>query len=347
MKKILILLGLLLVIGHFTKILIDSGQFRQIQNQGFGSCNQRAEIPGAEDMEYSTSQKLIFVSSDNRPQKGEKDKPSGGIYVFSPENTAPALLVSPALPFPFHPHGLSLWEEGGNTRLFVVNHRPEESTIEVFDWLGGQLIHVRSYSHDVLITPNDILATGAEEFFVSHDHGSRSHFAQTIEHFSRFGRGYLTRYDGTSFFVVDSGISFANGLALDRAKKILYLAAMLEKAVRVYDLSNLAEPKQIHRIDLSAAPDNLSLGPDGTLWVAAHPRVLTLKSHSETHSYPSPSLVIKIKNPSSREAIPKEVMIDEGKIIPAASIALPAAGKLYLGAIYDPRVLVCDLPRAD
>jgi len=347
MKKILILVVILLVAGHFAKILIDSGQFRKIQNQGFGSCKLRAEIPGAEDMEYSPAQKLIFVASDNRPQKGEKDKPSGGIYAFSPENNAPAHLVSPALPFPFHPHGLGLWEEDGNTRVFVVNHRGEESTIEVFDWMGGQLIHVRSFSHDVLVTPNDILATGAEEFFVSHDHGSRSHFAQTLEHFSRIGRGYLTRYDGTSFFVVDSGISFANGLSYDGKKKILYLAAMLEKAVRVYDLSNPAEPKQIHRIDLPAAPDNLALGSDGNLWVAAHPRLLTLKSHSETHSYPSPSVVIKITNPSTAKAMAKEVMIDDGKIIPAASIALPAAGKLFLGAIYDPRVLVCEVPRAD
>lgn len=342
MKKILPAILVLLLAIHFGKILLDSGQFRKIENQGFGNCRVRAELPGSEDLEYSPALKKIFVSSDNRPEKGSNELPSGAIYAFSPTDQAPPERISPNLNFPFHPHGIALWEEQGNIRLFAVNHRPEESTLEVFDWVGGKLSHVRTYSHDVLVTPNDLLALGPEDIFISHDHGSRSHLAQSLEHFTRWGRGYLTHYDGTAFFVVDSGISFANGLAFDPKNKRLYLAAMLEKAVRVYDLNDPNKPLFLRSIPLTAGPDNIKLDTNGNLWVAAHPKLLTLKSHSEKHSYPAPSMVIRVKNLDSNTPLAEEVMVDDGKILPAASVALPVGKKIFLGAIYDPRILECD-----
>jgi arylesterase / paraoxonase len=347
MKKIFLAGGALLSIGlavHVGKLLTDAGVFWKGEAKGFTFCTERARLTGAEDMEWSPGLKRVIVSADFRPAAGEANPPSGAIYAFNPDINEAAARVSPDLPFSFHPHGIALWEDKNGTVLLAINHRPEESTIERFRWEKDGFRHEETLRDPLLITPNDLVATGPREFFLSHDHGSRSHFAQAVEHYARLGRGYLTRFDGKSFARVADGIFFANGLALDSAQRLLYVAAMLEKSVRVYDVKDPAHPAYLRRIQLSAGPDNVKLASDGALWIAAHPKILTLKKHSEHHQEKAPSVIIRVKNPAAAAAQAEEVMVEPGPRLSAASVALPLGENLYLGTIYDNVVLRCPLP---
>lgn len=346
MKKLVLGIVGVAVLGigvHAGKLLADAGAFRTIVNRGFDACQERARLVGAEDLEWSPTLGRIVVSADYRPGKNVENPPSGGIYLLAAEGKPLLERVSEDVPFSFHPHGIALWEEGGKVRLFAINHRPEMSTIEIFDWNGKRFAFVKTLQDPLLITPNDVIATGPEALWISHDHGSRSHFLQQLEHYSRIGRGFLSRYDGTAFARAADGIFFANGLALDKQRKLLYVAAMLEKSVRVYDVSS-AEPKLLRAIPLSAGPDNITLDSDGTLWAGAHPKILTLKKHSEEHGLPAPSLVMRVKEPWRDGAVGEEMMVNDGSAISAASVALPLGKQLFLGSIYDQKILSCPKP---
>lgn len=326
------------------QLLADAGFWWVGKPRGFDACVERAQVTGAEDMEWSPSLKRIVVSADFRPGLGAENPPSGAIYTLDPASNEAPVRVSPDLPFAFHPHGIALWEEKGGPVLFAINHRPEESTIEIFRWRDKGFRHEETLRDPLLITPNDLVATGPREFFLSHDHGSRSHFMQNLEHYLRWGRGYLTRYDGKNFARVANGIFFANGLALDEKKQILYVAAMLEKKVRVYDVKDPAHPVLRHRILVAAGPDNIKLAEDGSLWIGSHPQLFALKRHSERHQEIAPSLVIRVKDPSSDHAVAEEVMVNAGDQLSATSVALPLGDRLFLGTIYDRRLLSCPRP---
>ncbi|RZA05116.1 MAG: hypothetical protein EOP11_13535 [Proteobacteria bacterium] len=323
---------------------MDAGVFWKASNRGFDQCTERARITGAEDMEWSAGISQVIVSADFRPAAGEENPPSGAIYGFNPSNKQAPIRLSPDLPFSFHPHGIALWETKSGPRLFVINHRPEKSTIELFSWGGKSFVHEETLDDPLLITPNDIAATGPREFYVSHDHGSRSHFAQALEHYARWGRGYLSYFDGKTLRRVANGIFFANGLSIDLANQRLFVAAMLEKSVRVYDVQNRLNPVLVKALKLNAGPDNVQLAEDGTLWIGAHPKILALKKHSEHHETPAPSLVIRVKQPLKEEAYAEEIMSDTGEKISAVSVALPWKNHLFLGSIYDQKILDCPRP---
>jgi len=334
----------LFAVFHVGKLVWDAGVFWKEENRGFENCEERARITGAEDLEWSQGIKRVVVSADYRPSAKGEHSPSGAIYTFDPEGKAPAERVSPDLPFPFHPHGIALWETSEGPRLFAINHREEESTIEIFRWEKKRFVYEETLRDPLLITPNDILALGPRTFYLSHDHGSRSHFAQSLEHYARWGRGYLTHFDGRKFQKVAGGVFFANGLSFDGGHALLYVAAMLEKAVRVYDVKNPLEPRYLRSISLPAGPDNIKPSGDGALWIAGHPQILKLKKHSEDHAVKAPTVIMRVAHPESDDAKAETLMVDDGQRLAASSVALFLTPRVFLGSIYDDKILACTPP---
>lgn len=51
-------------------------------------------------------------------------------------------------PTTFNPHGISVWEQGNQITIFVVNHRPKSDTVEVFRYKDAIkekiLVHLRT-----------------------------------------------------------------------------------------------------------------------------------------------------------------------------------------------------------
>jgi arylesterase/paraoxonase len=342
MKKLLWVIPLALITAHFGKLVIDAGAFRSLQNKGFANCVSRGEVVGAEDMEWSAILEKVIVSSDFRPEHGEETA-SGALYAFSPKDNAPAVKVTNALPFPFHPHGLGIWEQGIKVRVFAVNHRPEEDTVEIFTWEGDHLEHENTLRDPNLFTANDILATGPDSFYVTLDHGSAIHFWQQVEHFTRFGRGSLMHFDGKNFNTVEEHIFFANGLAQDPARGLLYVAEMLAKKIRVYKMEDRGKITYLRSISLASAPDNIKVDEQGDLWAGTHANLFALKKHSENHRAKAPTVIVQIAQPFEEKSKIQDRMIDDGKKLSAASIALHLGGHLYLGSIYDDKVLDCQL----
>src|SRR5512135_3197286 len=207
---------------------------------------ERMEIPAPEDITIDHAAGVAFVSSQRRRDEKTgkiwlrpEDQPGGALFALdlSGEQVAKRLLTDhDALGFPFHPWGISLFcGQNGERRLLVINHRgSDDHAVEAFDVEGGRLRHagtVRDPEH--LIGPNDLVALDGDRFYVTNDHGARRALLQLLESGAALPWSTVAFYDGSHFHTVAKRIVHANGIALDHARRRLYVAAVRSK--QIYD----------------------------------------------------------------------------------------------------------------
>lgn len=333
---------MILFFAFVLKILVDAGSFKEINAHFQGSCRPIPSVAGPEDVEYFPAAHSLIISSDHRPEHPGQTVAPGALYELdlSREGASAKVLATDLGP-DFHPHGIAGWAAGDVSRLWAINHREHRTTIEVFDYLPGKLTHRETLDSPLLENANDLVATGANSFYVTSDHGYASALISKLEDFSRVGLGYVSEYDGHSFSVALRNIRYANGLALSPDHGRLFVAAMFGRAVQVY----LREPGGALRfereIPLGTAPDNLMMDEDGALWIGAHPKLLTLKKHSQNHRIPAPAQVLRITHPESEAPQVQEIFLDNGEQISAASVAFRLKNRLILGSIFGDHLLDC------
>jgi arylesterase/paraoxonase len=334
MRIKVVLILLLLIGGHFGLLVLDAGILYQPVNHNLEHCIVNETLVGPEDFAVAETGAL-YISSDDRSVKGVETP--GALWLFENGDLSSSGLSTSDLS---HPHGLGIWGKGDQTQLFVINHSPQGSSVEIF---RSNLSKMSSIMHPLLINPNDIHPMGQTSFYVTHDHGSTNPILKKIENYSRFGRGYVSFYDGMDFRVVSSGISYANGVVADEAGRHLFVASMLGKKIYVFSIESDFGLKKLRTIDLEFAPDNLSLTPDGDLIVGAHTKALDLAAHAEDPTRPSAFAVLRIMNPTSVEPKVDIILSGDGVLISGVSGAQVVGQKLFVGSIFQKKMLVCDL----
>lgn len=356
---------LLLASGRVAKLVLDAGAFRKLIRRGGEHCRTIAALPGTEDMELVG--RRLYISSDHRPEHPGAPTAPGDIWFWNIDDpTARPERLTVSLPFELHPHGISAIRmftgEVNATRLFVVNHGRDQSVIEVFDHIDGQtLLHQQTLRDPLIITPNDIAAVSGDEFYFTNDHGSRSHLRQTLEAYARVGSGSLVHYGGAEkgFRLEEKEINFANGLWLTADRAYLFVAAMLERQIRIYRRDN-GTLSLATTLSLDTAPDNVQLDAAGDLWVGAHPNLFKLKAHAANHTTAAPAQILRIaaplagllpnqasgENQTRVAATPaiEEILLDDGTLVSAASVAVHDGKRVFIGTIYEPKLIECTLP---
>ena len=354
---LVILTFLFLAAFYVSKLVYDAGAFKTLSPHFAGTCRSIEGINGAEDMEIDTLTQQLFISADNRPEAHGELTADGALYSLdlTKAETTPKR-VSPPLPFSFHPHGLGLLRDQRGLRIFVVNHRQDpvsrgssdgfkrpnamSDTIEVFDLVGSSLSYVKSVADEKLTTPNDVTPINREQFYVTNDHGSPSPFQQSIESYTRIGRGNILFYDSRTFRVEVSHLSFANGIRVSADHAKIFLAETLARAVDIYD-RDASGLKFVKKIDLGTAPDNIDVNSDGSLWIGAHPNLFKLKASSHDHTKKAPAQIVRVREPLSDQPVVEELFLDDGDKISAASVGVKTNGRLFIGSIFDRRMLDC------
>ena len=343
----------LLAVGWAGLLAWRGGLFVDTSPLSPGACRAIPGFLGPEDIAVDHRHRLAYVTGVDRYAVFEKGgSPDGHLISLSVQNGAPRTRRLQPLPADsFFPHGLDFLETADGGRLFVVDHGADgrSHAIRVFTpTAAGDLALAASYAGSALIDPNDVAAVDGSRFYVTNLYGSRGSLGRLAENYFFLPRANVLFFDGERFRVVARGLMLANGIVYDRARERVYVAEVLGRRVRVYRVNPFAgDLVEERRIALPFGPDNLALDENGDLWAAGHPNLLATARMMRDLAKPAPSAVARITDPASAEPRVELVFRDPGTMIPAASIALPFAGRLLIGAVYGDHLLSCPLPGAD
>ena len=338
---ILVILGLL---GAALWRTLDSfGHFDDVSRDFAGRCTPVTGVAGPEDIVIDKARGLAFISSLNR----RDDESRGAIHIVDPADPLAAggwRDMTGGAPAAFKPLGLDYYEGEGVRRLFVVN--AAANAVELYD-VGedGALAHLESFSEPRLTSPNNVAAVGPRAFYVTNDvKAGRDSMLGNFRFLTRAASGAVLFTDGTAWRVAADGLRFANGVAVSSDGRRLYAAETAGEAVRIYERNpGSGALRALQTIETPFAPDNITIDAEGAVWVAGLPKPLALPAHAADPDMRVPSAVMRIDEGGAREVIYR----DPGEEISAATVAARAGQALLIGALYENKFLICELPGAE
>lgn len=195
-------------------------------------------------------------------------------------------------------------------------------------------LHVSAEQH---CASNDLVSLSGETL-VSFDHAGCGMRAAIEDVFGLARSGLAAEQGGPVF----AGVQYANGVAQAVTGEIA-LAMTREKAVAFLRSagSGFAEAR---RATTPGGPDNLTVGPDGSIYAAVHPSLAWIGAHRRLGLPRAPSRIVRI-DPDTLDV--RLVFEDlRGDHFPGASVAVDTGRKLVLGGVAADGLLVCDLPGA-
>jgi arylesterase/paraoxonase len=349
MKKwvlITLLIVILLCAGWVLDLLWSAGQFRDIDSHFSGTCHPVTGAVGAEDITIHPITGIAYISSCDRRAVAKGKPGNGGIFAYdlNMDGSKPINLTPDADP-DFQPLGISLYvDKGGRDALLVVNHQGGKNAVEIFLLMEGRLVHQRTVTDPALVSPNNILAVGPEQFYVTNDHRHTGGFMRFVEDYGRQAWSSVLFYTGSGFFEAATGLGYANGINISSDGRLLYVSTTVEQVLYIYDRNpSTHEISLKETIALHTGLDNVELDVAGRLYIAAHPKLLTYVKHAKDAAYLSPSQVLRLQARSGSGYRVDEIYLDSGAEISGASVAAVSGSRMLIGSVFDPKFLDCQL----
>ena len=350
MRNIIIALAAItVVVGVFVvRFLSSSGQFTTLIPRVLETCEAVPAPAGPEDLVIDRENGHVFLSAYDRRAAWGGENVRGGIHRFSLKGATYSIVdVTPSTPEKFLPHGISLYTaDDGQKTLYVINHvSPEQHQVERFAIdEKGDLRHLETIQDPAISSPNDIHAIGARQFYVTNDHANLSGTRRMMEDLFRWDDATLAFFDGNKGSIVAEGLTLPNGVNGSADGKSIYVTESTDRMLRLYD-RNLENGtlKERDRVFLGTGVDNIDVAADGSLWIGAHPKMLTFASHRNNPDVVAPSQVIRVEQKPGGGGEAREIYLDLGEQISASSVAAVHEGKMVIGAVLDPKIVICTL----
>jgi arylesterase / paraoxonase len=346
MKKVLIFLLVLVVsvAAWIINLMWSAGSFKTIEPHFSGTCREIRGVVGAEDITIHPLTAMAYISVCDRRAVDEGKSAGGGIYAYNlkAENPSPVKLTSgPGTDF--QPHGISLYiDPGGQETLFVVNHSGGTHKIEIYDFQDGRLIHRKTVSDTALVSPNDIVAVASDRFYISNDHGYTSGIMKFFEEYLKLRLSNVVYYNGTKFSEAATKIGYANGINVSQDGKTLYLCAITEMSLIVFNRNLETGALSLReKIPLDTGGDNIEIGPSGDLWIGSHPQLLKFVAHKKDPGKISPSQVLRIEIHAPGKYRINEVYLDSGREISGSSVCAVYKKRMLVGSVFEEKFLDC------
>ncbi|KAB8236667.1 uncharacterized protein BDW43DRAFT_241850 [Aspergillus alliaceus] len=269
-------------------------------------------------------------------------------------------------------------DNGRRLRFWLVNHRlpvdtvtgkrlldatkiGANSTIEVYDLdlrhseESNRLEHVKTIVSDAIISPNNLVVVDDERggFLVTNDHGTKAGPLRDLKAFLGDGSiAYCSTNTGECHLATTDNCFLPNGITRDPSSGRVYVAHSSKGAVSVYHLTEDNRLVQNEEIPLSIVVDNLSIDPEGNVFVGAFPSSIQLhKAFNDPYHKTAPSAVLMIRKKDGEQSLPGEeyevikIIEDaEGRVLPTTTTAIhdPISGRLFLGGVTSPFIGVCE-----
>ncbi len=332
------------VLYAIVNTLFVAGSFKSINPRQAGTVEVIEGIYGPEDMDMDESSGRLYLSSANRWRTQRGLSSDDAIWVLDADSNSSPRKLSTDFRGEFHPHGISLFRQDSMAWLLVVNHNTSGNFVEAFSIVGDMLHHVRSYSDKDMFSPNDVVAVAPDKFYVTNDHGTERGFRRTLEDYGRLPLSYVLYYNGATFTKVCQGLKYGNGINISRDGSRLFVATTTGR--ELYSYQRNSEDGSLTPLDnlaLKTGLDNIDVDADGKLWIAAHPKLLAFVGHAKDSTKRSPSQVLKL-TPSGDSYLAEEVFMDDGSLLSGSSVAIHYKGQLFIGGVFQPRILRIRLP---
>ena len=335
------LLGLLLVFVAYT--FVSTGYFRTITPRFAGEVVRRVPIVGAEDITTSTAGGFALVSATERGVYPPAEEEFGGLYRLDlTREDAPLQPLTADFSGSFAPHGISMLPLDSSYRVLAINHTPTDHRIEVFTLRGNRLDHERTLTAASMISPNDVVLVDDNRFYFTNDHAYPSGVGRLLEDYGGLALSNVVYYDGTTYRVVADGIAYANGINIDRARQLLYVASPRRFLVQVYDIEPDGSLTFVEAIPCGTGVDNIELDTAGRLWIGAHPNLLRFAAYAKGKRPTSPSEILRIDYRGRGDYSVESIFTDPGDLLSATTVASPYQNRLLVGSVMDDHLLVLE-----
>ena len=343
MKKALTILTLILfVFVGYT--FFSTGFFREINISSPNKIIARIALKGAEDIVVEKELGFAIISATNRlvypPTKPEK----GNLYFidlndgkFQPVN------LTSKLELPFAPHGIDIMKISDTSyHILAINHVNKQHSIEKFLLKGKELIHLKTFKNESMIQPNDIEIISQDEFYFTNDHAYTEGLGKILEEYGGLSFSNVIRFNRDNYNEVATDIAYANGIAYDQKRKLLYVASPRHFKVKVFYRKSNGMLDFIEDIPAKTGVDNLTLDDFGNIWIGAHPNLLRFAAYAKGDYEISPSEIIKIKYESRNQFEVESLWVDNGERMSGSTVAVPFNNWLIVGNVMDNHFLIIE-----
>jgi len=299
----MLILGLifLLVSGFlFARgVWLRSGENRTIISSFDGTCTPLTGFNGPEDIVLDAERRIAYIVGGDRRsfRSGGPGRAAIWAIPFDAPETAAPVDISPETPEVFRSFGLDLHiNDLGERRLFVANRPSDGHTIEIFlinD--NGALKHERTLKTPLLKNPNDLVAIGQDGALVTLDkEADAATLAEIFEGARQQRTGKVIRIDSQGAEILAEGLLMANGIGLSANGETLYVGETVGQRLSVFDRDPQTNTLVFgHYVQIDTGVDNLTVNQDGRVYIAGHPKLLTLAlKYQKSEATPSPSEVV-------------------------------------------------------
>ncbi|XP_003222032.2 serum paraoxonase/arylesterase 2 [Anolis carolinensis] len=243
-----------------------------------------------------------------------------------------------------NPHGISVYIDKDDTvYLFVVNHPHYKATVEIFRFVedDNSLVHLKTITHDLLPSVNDIVALSPDSFYAANDYYFREQILKFLEMFLGLNWANVVYYSPKEVKEVAGGFYFAGGIGISPDGKHVYVSDSMSHSIHVFEKHANFSLSPLKTLQLDSIVDNISIDPyTEDIWIGGHPNGMKLIFYDPEN--PPGSEVIRIQNILSEKPTVTQVYVDDGSIIQGSSCAAVYDGHLFIGTVFH-RLLHCHL----
>jgi arylesterase/paraoxonase len=347
-RRLLVVFATVLVVvgGWFAWLLTVAGELKTLAPHFDGTCTAVTGVIGGEDITIHPRTGVAYLSACDRFAYAAGRPGKGALYSY--DLGAPSVLpvnLTPSADPAFCPHGLSLYVgPAGESFLFVINHAGGENTVEVYQVGDGGLVHLNTLRDPLLVSPNDLVAVSPTQVYITNDHRHREGFMRTVEDYLRRPWANVVMWDGKTFHEAAGGIRLANGINVSPDRKTVYVMSTVGMRMHVYDRDPGSGALALRgEIPLGSGVDNVEVDADGTLWIGAHPKLLTVVRYMAGSRPYAPSQVLHVVPRGGTNYRVDEVFLDRGERLSASSVAAVRGKRLLIGPVADSKFLDCQM----